>query len=479
MTQWTGRHVTRTLGGKQRTRVVVLLGAVLAMSSADTATVGASATQLRQALHISNTDVGLLVTASSLVGAVASIPFGIVADRFNRTRALGIAVILWGLAMLWSATASDFRHLLEARLALGFVTAAAGPLPASLIGDYFAADERGRIYGYLLSGELVGAGVGFAVTGDIAALSWRAAFVVLALPTFWLAREIFRLPEPERGGIGPLQADATTGELRIQEGHAPAGDPATSLAQRLAREQGIAVDSRRVLGSGIHQLGFVAAVRYILRVRTNTVLILASAFGYFFLAGVETFGVEFSTKQYHVPQAVANLLLLLIGVGAVVGTLVAGRLSDRLLQRGYLNARLLVAGIAALATAVIFLPAILTRSLLSAVMLLTMAALFLSAQNPPIDAARLDIVPSMLWGRAEGVRTTMRTGLQALAPLLFGAVSDNIFGGGRSGLQWTFVVMLVPLLVNGVLLLRALRTYPSDVATAAAGQEAAFGRRVV
>src|SRR5207253_8681918 len=63
----------------------------------------------------------------------------------------------------------------------------------------------------------------------------------------------------------------------------------------------------------------------------------------------------------------------------------------------------------------------------------------------PLDAARLDIMPALLWGRAESVRTLLRSLAQALAPLIFGAVSDHVFGGGRSGLQWTFVVMLVPL----------------------------------
>jgi hypothetical protein len=54
---------------------------------------------------------------------------------------------------------------------------------------------------------------------------------------------------------------------------------------------------------------------------------------------------------------------------------------------------------------------------------------------------------------------------QASAPLLFGAVSDYIFGGGRSGLQWTFVLMLLPLTASAYFLFRALRTYPRDVAT--------------
>jgi hypothetical protein len=75
-------------------------------------------------------------------------------------------------------------------------------------------------------------------------------------------------------------------------------------------------------------------------------------------------------------------------------------------------------------------------------------------------------MPPLLWGRAEGVRTFLRTIAQAFAPLLFGAVSDHVFGGGRSGLQWTFAIMLLPPAGSAYFLFKALRTYPRDVATA-------------
>lgn len=199
-----GRALTTALGGRERTRVILLLAAVLALASADTATVGASAIQLRHDLGINNTDVGLLVTVTSLIAAAASLPFGVLADRVTRTRVLGGAIVLWGAAMIWSATAPTFGQLLVARLFLGAVTAAAGPIVASLVGDWFAASERGRIYSYILSGEFIGAAIGFSVTGGIATLSWRAAFVILALPAFVLAWLIFKLPEPARGGTSPL-----------------------------------------------------------------------------------------------------------------------------------------------------------------------------------------------------------------------------------------------------------------------------------
>jgi MFS family permease len=173
-------------------------------------------------------------------------------------------------------------------------------------------------------------------------------------------------------------------------------------------------------------------------------------------------------QQYGINQALANLLLLVLGGGAIVGVLLGGRIGDSMLAKGYLNSRILVSAISAAAAALLFVPALLTHRAITALPYLAIAALGLSAQNAPLNAARLDIMPPLLWGRAEGVRTFLRTAAQALAPLLFGGVSDVIFGGGRGALHWTFLVMLLPLAASAVVLFRAMRSYPRDVATAAA-----------
>jgi predicted MFS family arabinose efflux permease len=465
-----GRRLARLLGGEERTRVILVLAAVLGLSGADAATVGASATALRSGLHINNTDIGLLVSVSSLVGAIATLPFGVLADRAVRTRILAFTILLWGAAKLWSATASSFTELLYTRLFLGAVTASAGPLVASLVGDWFGSWERGRIYGVILAGEYVGAGFGFAVTGSISALSWRAAFVILALPAFGLALAVWRLREPKRGGLGVLAHESRPPPPEAAE----AGPRSQETdAQRLARERGLVPDHELVVGpSEARRMGLVRATRYVLRVRTNVILIAASACGYYFLAGVQTFGAEFSRKQYGLDTGGANLLLLVVGAGALAGVLAGGAVGDSLLKRGYLNGRILTPALAAAATAVLFIPAIFTRDAVTAVPYLTAAAFFLGAQNPPLDAARLDIMPPLLWGRAEAVRTLIRSLAIALAPLLFGAVSDYVFGGGRSGLKWTFVVMLLPLCASSWLLFKGRDTYPADVATAAASTDA-------
>lgn len=461
-------------GGPARTRIVLVLASVLALSSADAATVGAAAVQLRNALHIGNTDIGLLVAVTSLVGAVFSVPFGALADRVRRTWMLAISIVIWGVAMIWGATAHSFGQLLFDRVWLGAVTASTAPTVASLVGDWIPAAERGKIYGYILGGELVGAGVGFAVTGDIAALSWRAAFVILALPAFGLAWLVFRLPEPARGGqgllppepgYGPPAGEAERTQPEPQRARQPHGP---SDAQRLAVERGIAPDPALVRLAARRKMTFGMAVRYVMRVRTNVALIVSGACGYYFLAGIQTFGVEFVRGQYGVGQVLANFLLLLIGAGALIGVLVGGPLGDALLHRGRINARVMVATVAAGATVLLFIPALVTHSAVTALPYVILAAVALSAQNPAIDAALLDIMPPWLWGRAAGVRNFVRTGAQALAPVLFGAVSQYVFGGGTSGLRWTFVVMMAPLTASAVFLYAASRRYPGDVATAAA-----------
>jgi predicted MFS family arabinose efflux permease len=459
------RRLTHLLGGAERTRVIVVLACVLGLAGADAATVGASATELRHGLHITNTDIGLLVTVTSLVGAVATLPFGVLADRIRRTTTLGLVIILWGGAMLWSASVANFHELLVARLFLGAVVAAAGPLVASLVGDWFAAAERGRVYGFILAGELLGAGFGFAVTGDIAALSWRAAFVILSLPAFVLAWFLLRLREPARGG-----RDVLTHATRPLP--AEAEQTRETDAQLLARARGIEPDPELVTTRDLRRATLPQAARYVLRVRTNLFLIAATACAYYFLAGVQTFGSEFAREQYGIDQPLANLLLLGVGAGAIAGVLAGGAVGDWLLRRGRLSGRIATAAVGATGTVFLFLPALLTRSAFTALPYLVAAVLFLTLQNPAVAASQLDIMPPSLWGRAESVRTLLRSLAMALAPLLFGAVSDHIFGGGRSGLQWTFVVMLVPLAASAWLLLKARQTYPRDVATAAAVAQA-------
>jgi MFS family permease len=221
------------------------------------------------------------------------------------------------------------------------------------------------------------------------------------------------------------------------------------------------------------------SVAYVLRIRTNRWLIAASAIGYFFFAGMRTFALVFVRGHFSLSQTSATAVLFLAGLGSLAGALSAGRIADRMVRGGRLDARVLVGAVSYLAAAVMLLPGLLVSTLVVALPALIVSGAALSAPNPPLDAARLDIVPSRLWGRAEGVRTLFRQTAQAAAPLVFGLVADALGGGTRAlgssqqvsaasthGIQDAFLIMLVPLALSGMALLAARRSYSRDVATA-------------
>jgi MFS family permease len=504
LSRWIGRlvsgEVVKRVGGPARARVIVILGAVLALNGADAATVGAVAPQLEHSLHIGNTKIGLLSSVSLLVGAAATIPVGLLVDRIKRIPMLSISIVMWSITSLLSAFSTSYSSLLGTRLLLGVVIATAGPTIASLTGDYFPAKERGRVYAYILGGEIAGNAVGFIISGAVASLiHWRAAFVLLALPGFYLARELHRtVPEPVRGGQSRLapgvvdlkQAAAEAEAARDhvpEEGEEPPPvdvDPVHEAVQGL----GVMPDPDLILEEDPREMGLRDSVRYILKIPTNVLMIISSSLGYFYFAGLSTFALLFVRGHYHASQATAELVLGLLVAGAMVGTLVSGRYTDMLVQRGSINSRIVVPALCYIGAAVLLIPGIVSSQLTPAVWFDTAGAALLAAANPPLDAARLDIMPAGLWGRAESTRTVLRSLAQALAPLLFGGLADVIAGiapaqapigthpgivspSTARGLEFSFLILLATLIGAGLFLLRARATYPRDVATAAASNQ--------
>jgi MFS family permease len=468
--------------------VIVLLACVLALDTADVSMLGAVATKLEPALRLSNTDFGVLVALPSLVAAIATLPIGVLTDRTSRTHLLAVTVVVWGVAMAIGAASRSFTMLLISRLALGAATASAGPAISSLVGDYFPVQERGSVYGMILSGELLGAGFGFIIAGEAAAVaSWRTAFVSLAVPSLALAVLLWRkLPEPARGGASRLTHGATEFvDLAQPATEMPEDEePELSVAQETVEKRKVAPQPGMVLRSDPTKMGLWEATRYVLRVRTNLILIVASSLGYFYLTGLETFGLVYVRHHYGLSQATGTLLLGALGLGALVGVFGGGRLADRSLRRGNVNARITVGGYSFVIAAALLVPALLGRQLVWTLPLLVLASAFFAARDPALDAARLDVMHHRLWGRAEGVRTFLRRLVVATAPVAFGALADGLHGGSAAGgqrgfgagasaagLHVTFVLLTVTLALGGILTFRARRTYPRDVATAVASEE--------
>ncbi len=463
---WVAGHVPALFGGPHRVRVVLLLAAALALNSADIGTIGAAAQQLEADLQISHAQLGLLAAASSGVGAIATIPMGVLADRVHRVRLLVATILVWAIAMVLGGLAPNYEWLLLSRLLLGAAVAASGPIVTSLTGDLIPAPERASVLGWILTGEIIGAGLGLLVGGEVSAiLSWRAAFFVLAVASFALAVLFWLLlAEPARGGGTPY------------------GRSKTDLGQRFPDQAQAAVVAHhiepaqdRILPTEANRMRVLPAMVYLLRIPTNRLLIEASSIGYFFFAGLRTFVVLFAVRHFGISQTEFGAYIPIVGGAALAGAVLGGRLTDRALARGHPTARIVFPAVGYSAAALLFVPGVTITSIAIAVVFIAVGSAALAAANPPLDAARLDITPASMWGRAEGLRTVLRLTAEATAPAVFGWVADAFDGGAGSesavGLRNAFLFMLIPLLANGLIMALARRTYEIDVATATASDK--------
>ncbi len=125
--------------------------------------------------------------------------------------------------MVASGLAQGYAMLLITRFALGAAIAASAPIVTSLMGDLFPAQERSRIFGMVLTGELLGTGLGLVISAELGAMvGWRAPLLVLAVPNAVLALLLWRLlPEPARGGQSWLSEQRRSSQPKKPRPKAP------------------------------------------------------------------------------------------------------------------------------------------------------------------------------------------------------------------------------------------------------------------
>ena len=426
------------LSDRSKRSAVVALAAVLALDGADRTALGALAPALMAEFSVGNAAIGLLASAFAIVGAIAIVPIGILTDRARRITILVVCIGIWCLAMGAAAAAWSFAFLFAARVTLG---------------DLVPADVRGRVLGWVKSGELVGAGAGFLVAGVVVWLtSWRGAFVVLAALGVIVAVLVARVPEPRRGG----ENDLPGGDER--------GADAPSHLHELVVEQQVEAKPELILEGDQSELAIKPAMEYVFKVKTVVMIIAASALGDVFFTALQVFGVLFLVGQFGISATQASILIPLVGVGGFLGVLAGGRLGDRLIERGVLSGRLRIGAWSYLAASAMLVPVFVASSLVVAVPFLVLAGAFLTAPIAPLEAARLDVIHPQLRGRSESARMIARVAAQASAPLLFGVLSSKLGSSEAEGLQIAFLLLLPLLAASSVCLMIAIRHYPSEVA---------------
>jgi MFS family permease len=177
---------------------------------------------LMKDLGMSKDTAGLLGSSTLVASAVGGLIFGIVADRYGRTRALVWSILIYSVFTAACGFAQTVMHLAVFRIFLGLGMGGEWASGAALVSETWATEYRGKALGFMQSAWAVGYFAAALVVAIVMPLwGWRAVFFVGVLPallTVWVQK---RVEEPElwrnrradrtapRGGL----ADVFRGDL--------------------------------------------------------------------------------------------------------------------------------------------------------------------------------------------------------------------------------------------------------------------------
>lgn len=166
----------------------VSLGAVTAatMATATFAIIVASvlAAQLIEEFDITRAQVGALVLANGVVGALVSPLFGRITDRLGSVRSVVGALLIGSLTLAAWAFSPTYAVLVAAALVTGLSNAWGNPATNALIVDNVPPGARGVVTGVKQSGVQIGTFLGGLLLPLFTAWwSWRVAVLIfLAMP---------------------------------------------------------------------------------------------------------------------------------------------------------------------------------------------------------------------------------------------------------------------------------------------------------
>ena len=137
-------------------RLLAVLALINFVNFADRQVLNPLLPLLRQHFNVTDSQLGSLQTVLLIVLALASIPSGYLADRFNQHTIIAAGVLFWSVASMCSGLAPTFAVLFVCRGLVGIGEAAYAPAAQALISDSFPIEHRALTQAIFASGMLLG-----------------------------------------------------------------------------------------------------------------------------------------------------------------------------------------------------------------------------------------------------------------------------------------------------------------------------------
>lgn len=166
-------------------------------------------------LGMSTSIAGLIASATLVAAAAGGVAFGVVADRFGRTRALMASVFIYSVFTAACGAAQSVLQLALFRVLLGVGMGGEWASGATLVSEVWPAAHRGKALAFMQSAWAVGYGLAAIVTGLVLPRwGWRWLFFVGVLPalfTLWIRRSVAEPPlwvSARAAGVRPPRVSA-------------------------------------------------------------------------------------------------------------------------------------------------------------------------------------------------------------------------------------------------------------------------------
>ena len=158
--------------------VLFLLGLSVLLNYIDRSNLSIAAPLFKDELHISNTQLGTLLSAFFWTYALMQIPAGWLVDRFDVKWVFAAGFFIWSAATAITGILHGFAALLTIRVVLGLRRIGCLSLLQQDSCGHFREDRRGFANGMIIAGLALGPAIGMLVGGRaVGRFGWRPFFL--------------------------------------------------------------------------------------------------------------------------------------------------------------------------------------------------------------------------------------------------------------------------------------------------------------
>jgi MFS family permease len=143
---------------------------------------------VRADLSLTGEMAGRLQSLTLLASAAGGLLFGVLADRWGRTRALMLSVLIYSVFTAACGLAQSALQLAVFRIFLGIGMGGEWASGAALVSETWKAKDRGKALGLMQSSWAIGYGLAAVVNllvQDVLGLGWRSVFFAGILPALF------------------------------------------------------------------------------------------------------------------------------------------------------------------------------------------------------------------------------------------------------------------------------------------------------